>query len=117
MYFDAQNCQKMAASWLSGFSQPWLGYFILGLQGDSKSQPEPVFSLVKEAWSWPISTMFELFLKPAFLLVTFGCSLLGIMIKSCVMLVLLLPWLLVAMTTSVRFGSPEPNQSWMSPHE
>ena len=69
MYLNTQTLKDGACLWISALQVPWMGNFILGIQGNNQGDPDPVFTALKEAWGWNIRNGFDLLAKPIVLLV------------------------------------------------
>lgn len=117
MYFDTKKCEYIAGLWVAGIVEPWLGGFILGIQGNCHDEPDKIFTMLREVWSWRIDSLFDLIAKPIILLLVLGVSLSAFAFKIAVLLALLPLWLFIAVTASVKPGLPDYPQTWMSVHD
>jgi hypothetical protein len=117
MYFDAQQCRDTSGMWIGGILEPWLEGLILGIQRNTTDTPPQLFSTLKSVWNWRITNLFGLICKPILLILVFCVSMAGFSLKLAFMLVLLPVWLLIAITTSMKFGLPDYPQTWVSPHD
>lgn len=117
MYLNTQTLKDGACLWISALQVPWMGNFILGIQGNNQGDPDPVFTALKEAWGWNIRNGFDLLAKPIVLLVVLMVSLTGSLLKLGIMLCLLPFWFLVTTLVSIKFGLPDYPQTWISPHD
>jgi hypothetical protein len=114
MYFNTKNFKEIVSLWPAAIREPWMGGLILGIQGNFKEEPDPIFTTLKSAWGWEVRTLFDVIAKPLVLLIVLTCNLLGIAVKLGIMLCLFIPMMLLAITTSIRFGLPDYPQTWIS---
>ncbi len=117
MYFDSDGCKRAMSYWPSVLKEPWLGGVILGLQGNTTDDPDPMFSALKEVCEWHINNLFSLICKPIVFLIVLAISLCGLAVKVTVMLALLPLWIFVAVTVNIKSGLPDYPQTWLSPYD
>ena len=76
-----------------------------------------MFSLIRELWGWHTESVFGSIIKPLVLLIVLAISLSAFALKLAVMLVILPLWLFIAVTVSLKYGSPNYPQTWVSAHD
>lgn len=117
MYFYTKSYTEISKAWLSTLKDPWLGGVILGIQNNQKDSPDPIFSFLKCAWNWRISSLFDLFFKPLVLCIVFAVSMVTFTAKLVFMLSLLPAWQFIALLYSIKAGLPNHEPTWLSPYD
>jgi 4-amino-4-deoxy-L-arabinose transferase-like glycosyltransferase len=115
MYFDGTTLAQNAKSWHSSLKKAITYGFDNGTE-----KPLDYFWAGREWREWEITSLTTLIVKPLVgILALIVCllALVWIITKLMLMLVLLPFWLFFSVTNSIKFGSPDSPQTWVSPYD
>ena len=115
MYFDGKNFATNVKSWYKNLEEFITYGFDMGTE-----KPLDYFWAGREWNEWEITSLSTLIMKPLVgILALMVClvALLWIFIKIVIMLILIPFWLFFSFTSSVKFGLPDYQQTWVSRHD